>query len=413
VGQTYSYDVNAAGSPVPTYSLKVFPSGMTINSTSGLISWVLSAAGSYNVTVEANNGITPAAQQSFTINVVSSGTVIQPPSLPASIISYWRLDEKTAGSYDDYAANNNGSSTASPVPVTGKIGGAQQFNGTTSKIDAAANSAFNIASNGSFSVEFWFKGTTIPTASKCAVGRYIPETGARWFVGLSANDGCAYFYMSFPGVSAAAKGINITNGNWHHVAATRNGSTNSLKIYVDGVLRGTGAQAFANAFSSSSACLNIGWLSQTSTFSLNGALDEVAFYNTELSSSVVNAHYNNGLSGLLYGGASLTKAESDNSNGNNSTNSLSGKPEKFGLNQNYPNPFNPSTRIRYSVPELSNVSVKVYDMLGKEVMTLVNQEQSAGYYEVNFDGSRLASGTYIYQLRTNNFVETKKMLLIK
>jgi hypothetical protein len=408
VGHPYSYDVAASGNPAPKYSLKVFPSGMTINTTTGLICWTPSAAGSYNVTVEANNGISPLASQSFIITVTSTGTVTQ-PSLPANIVSYWKLDEKTSGSYDDYVVNNNGSSTASPVPIAGIVGGAQQFNGTTSKIDVTAGSAFNIAANGSFSVEFWYKGSTIPAAFKCIVGRYIPETGAKWYAGISANDGCAYFYMQTGGSSAAVKGIKITDGNWHHVAAARNGSKATLKLYVDGVLCGSASKTFTTGFTSSSACLNIGWLSAMSVFSLNGALDEVAFYNAELSSDVVDAHYKNGLSGLPYSAASLTKTETDN----HTTGDLSGKPEQFGLNQNYPNPFNPTTRIRYSVSEPSNVTVIVYDMLGKEVMTLVNQEQTPGYYEVNFDGSRLASGTYIYQLRTNNYVETKKMMLIK
>jgi hypothetical protein len=97
----------------------------------------------------------------------------------------------------------------------------------------------------------------------------------------------------------------------------------------------------------------------------------------------------------------------------NDGNSLSGAPAKFELNQNYPNPFNPTTRIKYTIAQPTNVTIKIYDMLGAEVMTLVNQQHVPGYYEVSFNGSNLASGTYIYQIRTNNFVETKKMMLIK
>jgi hypothetical protein len=88
-------------------------------------------------------------------------------------------------------------------------------------------------------------------------------------------------------------------------------------------------------------------------------------------------------------------------------------PARFELNQNYPNPFNPTTKIKYAVAKPSNVTIKIYDMLGAEVMTLVNQQHAPGYYEINFDGGKLASGTYIYQLRTNNYVETKKMMLVK
>ena len=87
--------------------------------------------------------------------------------------------------------------------------------------------------------------------------------------------------------------------------------------------------------------------------------------------------------------------------------------ERFHLEQNYPNPFNPSTTIKYHVPENSFVSVKVYDMLGKEVTSLVNEEKSVGSYEVNFDASKLSSGFYLYTMRVGNFVETKKMIFLK
>ncbi len=90
---------------------------------------------------------------------------------------------------------------------------------------------------------------------------------------------------------------------------------------------------------------------------------------------------------------------------------------KFGLAQNYPNPFNPSTRIRYSIPGLKNpngiVRLKIYDVLGNEITTLVNKEQPAGEYEVEFNGSSFASGLYFYKLEYGTFSEIKKMILLK
>ncbi|MDP2039391.1 MAG: fibronectin type III domain-containing protein [Ignavibacteria bacterium] len=88
-------------------------------------------------------------------------------------------------------------------------------------------------------------------------------------------------------------------------------------------------------------------------------------------------------------------------------------PTKFNLEQNYPNPFNPLTEINYQLPSFSKVSLKVFDILGKEVTELVNQEQEAGSYRVKFDGSNLTSGVYFYQLRADSFVGTKKLVLIK
>ena len=104
----------------------------------------------------------------------------------------------------------------------------------------------------------------------------------------------------------------------------------------------------------------------------------------------------------------------------NSNTKLSAIPDFIGHSQNYPNPFNPTTSIQYQIPPSLNnsekeifISLKVYDILGKEVATLVNEMKKPGIYTVTFDASELTSGIYIYQLRTNNFVSAKKMLLLK
>lgn len=88
-------------------------------------------------------------------------------------------------------------------------------------------------------------------------------------------------------------------------------------------------------------------------------------------------------------------------------------PITYALEQNYPNPFNPITTIRYQLPKEGLVALKVYDILGAEVATLVNEEKVAGKYEVNFNASKLASGVYIYRLNVNDFVNVKKMVLVK
>jgi hypothetical protein len=85
----------------------------------------------------------------------------------------------------------------------------------------------------------------------------------------------------------------------------------------------------------------------------------------------------------------------------------------FNLSQNYPNPFNPTTNIRYSIPEASHVSLKVYDVLGNEVAELVNEELNAGVYNSAFNAANLSSGIYFYTLRAENFTATKKLMLVK
>jgi hypothetical protein len=88
-------------------------------------------------------------------------------------------------------------------------------------------------------------------------------------------------------------------------------------------------------------------------------------------------------------------------------------PRRFELNQNYPNPFNPTTTIKYQLPIANYVKLILYDILGREVTTLVNEKQSTGTYEVEWDASNYPSGIFFYKLEASNFVDTKKMVVIK
>ena len=97
------------------------------------------------------------------------------------------------------------------------------------------------------------------------------------------------------------------------------------------------------------------------------------------------------------------------------------KPTSYVLYQNYPNPFNPSTKIQYEIPATSDVTLNIYDVLGRKVATLVNERKSAGHYEVEWDASHFASGVYFYQItarqtdggQAGNFFSVKKTILLK
>ena len=96
----------------------------------------------------------------------------------------------------------------------------------------------------------------------------------------------------------------------------------------------------------------------------------------------------------------------------------SNEPTSFELSQNYPNPFNPTTKIKYSIPIVEtghapSLQLKVYDILGREVATLVNESKAPGNYEVTFNASNLASGVYFYRLTAGKFIQTKKMILLR
>ena len=88
-------------------------------------------------------------------------------------------------------------------------------------------------------------------------------------------------------------------------------------------------------------------------------------------------------------------------------------PKEFSLAQNFPNPFNPTTSIEYSVPGNEYVSLKVFDILGNEVATLVNEQKAPGVYKIDFNASSLSSGIYFYKMQSGKFLKIKKLMLVK
>jgi hypothetical protein len=92
---------------------------------------------------------------------------------------------------------------------------------------------------------------------------------------------------------------------------------------------------------------------------------------------------------------------------------LSEAPISYILKQNYPNPFNPSTTIEFEIPNSDFVTLKIYDILGNEIRTLINEPMETGKYNIDFGAEGLASGVYVYQLRAGNFLSSQKMMLLK
>ena len=114
----------------------------------------------------------------------------------------------------------------------------------------------------------------------------------------------------------------------------------------------------------------------------------------------------------------ILEVKSLNSNNIDLLTDISQQELNYHLYSNYPNPFNPTTRIKYSIPqyargEMGEVSLKVYDVLGKEVATLINKEQPAGEYEVEFDGSNYSIGIYFYRIKSGSFIATRRIILLK
>jgi glucose/arabinose dehydrogenase len=146
------------------------------------------------------------------------------------------------------------------------------------------------------------------------------------------------------------------------------------------------------------------------------ALGNIPFYDTVISKTILlnesgGTSVMQGNDGYIYvsyfnGNIKRVKYDLTSINGN-------GVPVNFSLFQNYPNPFNPTTSIKYEIPKISFVSLKVFNVLGIEIVTLVNETKQQGSYEVNWDASAYPSGVYFYELQSGGFTERKKMILIK
>jgi hypothetical protein len=323
---------------------------------------------------------------------------------PDGMVSYWKFDEfGTVSTFRDSYGGHNGFSSDTTIPLqdAGVVGQARKFNGN-SEVTVPENKDFDWGLHTSFSVEAWIKTTAPGTGTKVFVGkRRGGNTQMTWWLGYGDNNKAIFFVRDSSGTFAEADGQKLINdGKWHHIVGVRDDSLKAIKVYVDGVQEGITSTFFTGNFSGTDP-VYIGYYS--GGFYYSGTLDEVAVYKAKLSAAQITQHYNAGKQGKGY-------CDEFPPTGINETANI---PAKYKLYQNYPNPFNPTTVINYSLPKSSFISLRVYDVLGNLIKVLVNKEQSAGTYNAAFDGANLSSGVYFYILKSGNFYQTKKMILLK
>ena len=211
-----------------------------------------------------------------------------------------------------------------------------------------------------------------------------------------------------------------------------NGFMIKMQHTTSSTLSGFVSSSWTTVYSGTYAVPGTGWqdIQLTTPFQWNGTsnlLIEICFDNndyttntdvkgTSASGKTWHRHVDNSAGCSLTGGSSYSTRPNIRLALNTVTgvaNQNNGIPTTYSLSQNYPNPFNPTTKIEYSIPKQGFVSLKIYDLIGREVANLVNGEMEAGYYLIDFNGSHLASGVYFYRLEASSFVETKRMVLIK
>ena len=319
----------------------------------------------------------------FILSVLS----ITPFLYSQNIIAYWHLDEASGNYVADVSGyNNHGTADPAAIIVQGLFGNARMVPQSTSifGVTIPNSTSLNLTGNSPFTLEAFVK---IDGYENNGVG-FLQKVG-NYGLGLGSYGSAGYLQL-FIWPNTTTPFVLQTNdqiplNQWIHVAGTWDGSV--AKLYVDYQL--VKSQNYSTPMSGST---NPVWLAHSGTTlqpTTESILDEVRITATALDpteflqfpTDVENSDYIH--------------------------------PDEYILKQNFPNPFNPSTTIRFQIPELSFVTLKVYDILGNEISTLINEEKYSGSYEFKFNATDLPSGIYFYQLQAGDFVQTKKMTLIK
>jgi len=312
-------------------------------------------------------------------------------------ILYYKFDESQSDSTENFAIPGGGTPWA-PVPGltmggTGQFGGALQGNGLSSSSNYV-NTGWGPDLGGSdWTISVWFSGLHSTTALNYLWGD--PGTGPSW----------RCFYSGAAGVHGVLQRLAVVGGTDITIPGVGPGPTVLTLVYdsAAGVVKAYKNGVFSNQQTQAGALnitgpgpFKVGGYSSSSSFPAGSLMDEFRFYRRALDTAEISATWNKQLPLVTAIPTPVLNI-----------------PDKFNLSQNYPNPFNPATKINYTIPINGLVILKVYDVLGKEVATIVNEVKNAGSYTVNFNASNIPSGTYFYRLEAGDYMDVKKMILLK
>tara|TARA_Y100001935_G_scaffold254275_1_gene262785 strand:- start:58436 stop:60643 length:2208 start_codon:yes stop_codon:yes gene_type:complete len=324
--------------------------------------------------------------------------VVEEPDTPSLVASY----PFTGGSLLDEVGEKVAQATdvISAADRFGEEGNAVSFNGASSFINFGNSEDFQFGT-GEFSFALWMKADEIQNSFVFGKRAGAASNFTQWSLTLSqagaGTDNGSDLLMATRDSNQNSFGIVAYDmlGEWHHVAYTHN-PTSGGKLYVDGELYQTmQLSAFGNLDVETNN-LVAGYIEGENSNYFRGLLDDITIYNYEISESLIDS---------LFGDYEPNTGVSNEMN--------TDSPDEFVLKQNYPNPFNPSTNIHFDLPKSSVVNLEVYDLMGKRVATLVNERMGAGSHMVTFNASGLASGIYLYRIQAGNFIQTRKLTLIK
>ncbi|NNG27032.1 MAG: T9SS type A sorting domain-containing protein, partial [Ignavibacteriaceae bacterium] len=382
----------------------------------------------------------------FVSNVTSNS--YQAGLLNANTTYYWRIDCKN----QYYTTEGEVWSFTTGTSIADTNGFALQFDGTDDRLDCGNESSLQITGN-KITLEAWinvnefksqpFAGSVIVKDQGGIDAGYMIRCGGNGIINFNIGTG------SWNEINTPANSVQLNS--WQHVAAIYDGT--SMRIFVDGEIAAQTNISGLNIGNAINSNLLIGESPGFPGRVFNGKIDEVRIWNVARSQSQIQStmntiltqeYYSSPDSGLVgywrldeatgqtaedlsYYGNDATLGTSINPDASDPTwvqanililnleDEINNNPfpKRFSLSQNYPNPFNPTTTIKFDIPERSIATLKIYNVLAKEIVVLFEEEKTPGSYEVKFDATNLSSGIYFYRLNAGDFVETKKMVLIK
>jgi hypothetical protein len=324
----------------------------------------------------------------------------------SSLVGFWTFDDSTG--IDSSLYGNNAGLYPDPVFVEGMKGSALYFDGVDDNIFIWDDNSLDTDS--SMTIALWIMpDSVLANGSKVMSKWYSAPSQGDWLLSLSSKDSCDgdcvswYFGFANYGVYGRNDGwfsigpphvdYFLKMGGWNLITVTFD--TGYVNLYYNGDLikTDTALVKYTSLGEYESDHIYAGKL-WNGGYCFNGGLDEIRIYNRPLSAGEVKDLYEQVTA------IDITTAGTKS-------------PLEFRLVQNYPNPFNPSTTINYELSVANYVELNVYNLLGQKVVTLVNEKQAAGSYQVKWNASHYPSGIYYYKLEAGELSEVKKMILLR
>ncbi len=355
----------------------------TITGSDSSVTWKApDIEGNYYITCRVEDGLGGVVEDSIGVVVRDFSTFEK-----GKLVAYYPLD----GNSNDLSGNGHDGTVHGAVPTEDRSGNSNSafyFDGANDYVQIPNHDSLNFRE--AISINFWMRVDELLTREAFTISHGSWQN--RWKVSIipKPDNRVRWTINTGEGIVDLDSDLQVKTGLWYNVTTFYDGS--DFELYINGQL---------NSFSTWSGLINtttydltVGqMLPNNSSYNFKGALDDIRIYDYGLSVEEIKN---------LYQGSTAIKPDKKEN-----------IPEQFILYQNYPNPFNPTTTIHFALPQKQHVRIIIYNIRGQIVANLVDRNFTAGEYDVKWDATGFASGLYFYQIQSEHFTQTKKLILMR